>query len=173
MKLAIVVVSVTGVEDTAFEGDGEGVRWLLPSVHPALSSLADGVQAAHGEVEALEGGGLDREVAPGMHGPAEPVVDALDRVRGVDHGPDLGIELQERREFRPRRFRESGDRWILAAPLLVEVFEPLPRRPRSPLGRPVSGPRRSAARPAWMRTGTCCGSGAARTSDESPRARAR
>jgi hypothetical protein len=40
----------------------------LPPVAPPLASLAAGVQAHDGEVEALEGGLLGREVAAGFHG---------------------------------------------------------------------------------------------------------
>ena len=36
VKLYIAFLLVGGVEDTAFEGDCEGVQWLLPSVETSL-----------------------------------------------------------------------------------------------------------------------------------------
>jgi hypothetical protein len=51
-----------GGEESAFEGEGEGVEGGLPSVHPAWCASAGGVEASHDKVEALEGGLLVGEM---------------------------------------------------------------------------------------------------------------
>jgi len=85
----------------AVEGDVEGVQGGLPPVGPALPAPAGGVQADDDEVEVLEGGLLDGEVAAGIDRAAEPDVEALDRVGGTDQRADLLVEAQERDELGP------------------------------------------------------------------------
>jgi transposase InsO family protein len=84
------------------EGDVEGVEGGLPSVGPPPAAAPGRVQADDGQVQALEGGLLGREVPAGADRAAEAGVEALDRVGRGDHGADLGVKVEERDELGPR-----------------------------------------------------------------------
>ena len=98
----------------------------------ASAALPAGVEAHHGEVDALGRGGLVGEVPAGADGPADEGVDALDGVGGADDGADLGVEGQDRHELRPCLLPQPDDRRIPVAPSFGELGEP---GPGSRLGR--------------------------------------
>lgn len=118
-----MAVSVLGGEESAFEGDGEGVEGGLPSVHPAGGSFAGRVKPADRQVEALQRGLLVGEVAPRSGRPAHAGVQALYGVGRVDHSTDLGAVVQERHEPDPGGFPQAPDGRILVAPGVVELGE--------------------------------------------------
>src|SRR4029453_6041823 len=88
-------------DDAAFEHEGEGVEGGLPADGPSLSAAAGGIEGSQGEVEALQGGLVGREVAAGSDGSAEPGVERLDGVGAEDDLADLDLEGEERRELGP------------------------------------------------------------------------
>jgi hypothetical protein len=116
-----------GPNDTSGEGDCKGIQCGLPSVHPALAASAGGVEAHEGEVDALERGGLGREMPAGVHSSADPGVDALDRVCRVDHGPDLGVEAEEGDELGPCVLPQLDDGGVAGFPHAGEVGEAFQR----------------------------------------------
>ena len=79
------------------EGDLEGVEGGFPAVGPASLSSSGGVQAHDREVDALEGGGLGREVAAGVDRAPDPGVDGFEALlssstrRGRGLGRALGV----------------------------------------------------------------------------------
>jgi len=52
-------------------------------------------------------------------------VEALDRVRAVDDGTDLGAVGQERYELGPGVPPQPDDRWVSLPPRLLELVQPL------------------------------------------------
>src|SRR4051812_43270972 len=100
--------------DAAVEGDVEGVERGLPSVGPAGSSLAGGVEAGDGKVQHFQRGLLGGEMAAGVDRAAEPGVQALNRVGAADDPADLYVEGQERHHLRPRVGPQPGDGRVLA-----------------------------------------------------------
>jgi hypothetical protein len=69
----------------------------------------------------FEGGLLGREVSTGADRAAEPGVERLDRVRRGDDGADLGVEVEERHELRPRACPQLHDRRVASLPALREL----------------------------------------------------
>src|ERR1700744_1181310 len=113
--------------EAAVEGDVEGVQGGLPPVGPPLAALPGRVQAHQCQVEALQGGLFGREVAAGVHGPPEPRIYGLDRIRCADYRPYLVVELQERGEFRPRVLPEPYDGRVALLPFPGELRERVDR----------------------------------------------
>ena len=79
----------------------ECVEHLLPVSHAANGIASSGISGLDGQVEDLDGRSLVGEVAPDPSRPAEPRVERLDGVGGVDHRADLGGEGEERDELLP------------------------------------------------------------------------
>ena len=67
-------------DNTAFEGDREGVESGFPARRPAGLAPAGGVEGAGDEVEAFQRGLVGREMSPGSHSSAVAGVEAFDGV---------------------------------------------------------------------------------------------
>src|SRR5215213_10360759 len=74
-----------------------------------------GAELAAAEVEQLDQGFVGREVPTGLADLAEPVVDALDHVRGVDDLADLRREGEERDDLLPGGLPLAPDGRVLPA----------------------------------------------------------
>ena len=116
-------IILLGLEEAAFEGDGEGVEGGLPAVHPAFLAGAFRVERSDDEVEALDRGLLVGEVPAGPGGSPEPGVQRLDGVRRVDHPADLGRVVEERHELGPGVAPQRLDRRVPVPPDGVELVE--------------------------------------------------
>src|SRR6185312_12311156 len=87
--------------DSAFEGDREGVECGLPPCHPACPTPAGGVKRPRHEIQALDRGGVVREVPPRPYRSPVAGVEGLDRVGRADDAADLDVVVQERDELAP------------------------------------------------------------------------
>src|SRR5215210_7865542 len=112
----MIAWSLPCCEYTSFEGDRESIQGRLPPIVPTLTAPTCWVQADDRHVQALQCGLLVGKMTSCFDRPAEPGVETLDRVSRIDHGPDLGMEAQERHELRPRVLPQLHDRRILRFP---------------------------------------------------------
>src|SRR5688572_22078609 len=110
---------VSGLVQPAGEHDIELVERGPPAAggQSSASGLAGVVDAevAAAEVEQFEQGLVGGEVSAGLADLAEPVVDALDHVRGVDDLADLRWEREERDDLLPGGLPLAADRRVLPA----------------------------------------------------------
>lgn len=81
-----------------------------------------------GQVDQLFCGVLRGERAPRLDRFPDHPVQALDRVRGVDHPADFRAEGKERDHLLPGTAPGLGDRGILLAPGLIEGLQRVPGR---------------------------------------------
>jgi hypothetical protein len=105
----------------------KALRAAFHRLGPPLAALPGRVEAHEGQVEALEGGLLGREVAAGVHGAAQPGVDRLDRVGRADDCSYFPVEAQEWYEFSPGVLPQPDDRGVAFLPLAGELGEPVER----------------------------------------------
>ena len=80
------------------------------------------------QVDQLLGRVFRREGAPGLDRFSDDPIEAFDRIRGVDHAPDLGAEGEERDDLLPGPAPGLGDRGVLPAPVRVEGLQRVPGR---------------------------------------------
>ncbi|MXZ14262.1 MAG: alpha/beta fold hydrolase [Acidimicrobiales bacterium] len=111
------------VGDAVAVVDGQGVEDGFPAVGAADQVGAVLASGGGDKVEDLEGGLFVGEVASMSHCSAEPGVEALDGVRGVDDPAQLGGELQERDELVPGLPPGADHGGVGVLPVLGERLE--------------------------------------------------
>jgi hypothetical protein len=138
------------VWDASFEVDRERLERLFPArTSGPDAGTAVLIEIAHREVEHLERGLFAGELAAVAGDLAQPGVDRLDQVRGVDHPPHRRRECQERHELCPVCPPQPHDRRIVRLPPAGEI-----RQGGWPAAWPRCGPGRvSPTRPPARRTG--------------------
>lgn len=80
------------------------------------------------QIDQLLGGILGGERAPRLDRFPDHPVQALNRVRGIDHPADFRAEGEERNHLLPGPAPGLGDRGILPAPDLIEGLQRVPGR---------------------------------------------
>src|SRR6516225_10470266 len=121
----------------AFDEPARCLAVLAPAGFPGPVAGALVLDVADRQPQQLDDRVIVREVAPVLDDLAQLVVQALDRVRGVDDLPDLGRERQERGEPLPGALPGRDHARVAAA----ELHQPAPaarsrRRRGSPRYRP-------------------------------------
>ncbi len=80
------------------------------------------------QVDQLLGRVLGGKRPPGLDRLPDDTVETFNRVRCMDHSPDLGAEGEERDDLLPGPAPGLGDRGVLPAPVRVEGLQRVPGR---------------------------------------------